>query len=128
MNKQQIIHWVVEFITLISLVIYVTISNKKLSNKISELNQKLELHENLLKSHDEILKKMLGVTISNPVPVVIPVEVPSEPKTEKIDRNFEILEEDNEELTEESESDLEAEIEDELNELKSEEVAMVEEI
>jgi len=57
-NKQQMIHMAAEVIILISVIIYFSQKNRKLSNQIEDLIQRVEEQENMIVKHEEIINKM----------------------------------------------------------------------
>ena len=57
-NKQQMIHMAAEVIILISVIFYFSQKNRKLSNQIEDLIQRVEEQENMIVKHEEIINKM----------------------------------------------------------------------
>ena len=57
-NKQQMIHMAAEVVILISVIFYFSQKNRKLSNQIEDLIQRVEEQENMIVKHEEIINKM----------------------------------------------------------------------
>ena len=57
-NKQTIIHIIVESVIIISITVYFNKKNNKLEKKIEEIFKKYEIQEDLIKKNDEIIKSL----------------------------------------------------------------------
>ena len=55
-NKQTIIHIIVESVIIISITVYFNKKNNKLEKKIEEIFKKYEIQEDLIKKPTEIIK------------------------------------------------------------------------
>ena len=57
-NKQTIIHIIVESVIIIGITVYFNKKNNKLEKKIEEIYKKYEIQEDLIKKNDEIIKSL----------------------------------------------------------------------
>ena len=87
-SKQQMIHMAAEVIILIGVIFYFSQKNRKISNQIEDLIQRVEEQEDIIQKHEELIQKMAKflntmssqqTSVSRPIVQAVPRKV-SKPK------------------------------------------------
>jgi hypothetical protein len=73
-NKQQMIHMAAEVVILLGVIIYFNQKNRKLSNQIEDLIQRVEEQEDIIQKHDQLIQTISTFLNNlNSAPVCKPV-------------------------------------------------------